>query len=63
MQGFVTGLVCTKIREEWSCIYSDWYAEFEDITDLNVSMTGYACGTENLEIDGALEAISRNNGF
>ena len=38
------------------------HAEFSLVDDLNVSMTGYACGTEDLEIDTAWEAISQNYG-
>ena len=36
--------------------------DYGQLSDFNVSMTGYACGTEDLEIDGAWEAISQNYG-
>ena len=38
------------------------HAEFSEVTDLNVSMTGYACGTEDLELENAWETISQNYG-
>lgn len=38
------------------------HAEFSQVTDLNVSMTGYACGTEDLELEDTGEAISQNYG-
>lgn len=37
-------------------------AEYSEVTDLNVSMTGYACGTEDLELENAWETISQNYG-
>ena len=36
------------------------HAEFSQVTDLNVSMTGYACGTEDLELENTWEVISQN---
>ena len=38
------------------------HAEFSEVTELNVSMTGYACGTEDLELENAWETISQNYG-
>lgn len=38
------------------------HADFSMVGEVDVSMTGYACGTEDLEIDGAWEAISQNYG-
>lgn len=37
-------------------------AEYVEIDDLNVSMTGYACGTEDLELENAWAAISAEYG-
>ena len=37
-------------------------AEYGQLTDLNVTMTGYACGTEDLEIADAWDAISQYYG-
>lgn len=37
-------------------------AEYSEVSDLNVSMTGYACGTEDLELGDAWSAISQNYG-
>ena len=38
------------------------HAEYSEVSDLNVSMTSYACGTEDLELENAWEAISQNYG-
>lgn len=37
-------------------------AEFSQVGEIDVSMTGYACGTEDLELENAWEAISQNYG-
>ena len=38
------------------------HADFSQVGELNVSMNGYACGTEDLELENAWEVISQNYG-
>ena len=38
------------------------HAEFSQVGEVDVSMTGYACGTEDLELENAWETISQNYG-
>ena len=38
-------------------------ADYADLTDINVTMTGYACGAEDETIDSAWESIKSNYGL
>lgn len=38
-------------------------AEYSELSDINVTMTGYACGTEDKSLDTAWESIKGNYGL
>ena len=52
-----TTLLCTALT-----MVSMSHADYSLVDNLNVSMIGYACGTESMELENVWKAIGQNYG-